>query len=105
MEFDDSCAVQSIEVDGNAPNHSPELPRKTVGAGASLLAVVKANMCMNTLMVDASGMSDVSIGEEVVFFARQGGDQIQVEELASLSHTINSESLVRLSPTIPLTVV
>ena len=105
MEFDDSRAVQRIEVDGNALNHNLELSRKTVAAGTSLLAVVKVNMCMNTLTVDASDMSDVSIGDEVVLIGRQGDDEIQVEELAALGDNINYESLARLSPTIPLTVV
>jgi len=43
MGFDDSRAVQWIEVDGNALNHNLELSRKTAAAGTSLLAVVKVN--------------------------------------------------------------
>ena len=70
-----------------------------------MLAVVKVNMCMNTLIVDDSDMSDVSIGDEVVLIGRQGDDEIQVEELASLSDTINYDFLARLSPTTALTVV
>ena len=60
---------------------------------------------MNTLMVDASDISDDSIGDEVVLIDRQGDDEIQVEELPSLNDATNHETLARLSPTIPLTVV
>ena len=60
---------------------------------------------MNTLMVDASDMSDVSIGDEVVLICRQGDDEIQVEELPSPGGTVNHEFLARLSANVPLRVV
>jgi alanine racemase len=56
-------------------------------------------------MADVTDIPGVSIGDEVVLIGRQGDDRIDVEELASLSETINYEFLARLSPTIPRTVV
>jgi len=40
-----------------------------------------------------------------VLIGQQGGDEIGVEEVATLSDTINYEFLARLSPTIPRVVV
>jgi alanine racemase len=60
---------------------------------------------MNILMVDVTDIPDVSIGDEVVLIGRQGDEEIQVEELASLSDTINYEFLARLSPAISRSIV
>jgi alanine racemase len=60
---------------------------------------------MNILMADVTDIPGVSIRDEVVLIGRQGDERIEVEELASLSETINYEFLARLSPTIPRTVV
>jgi alanine racemase len=68
-------------------------------------AQVVGRVCMNILMADVTDIPGVSIGDEVVLIGRQGDDRIDVDELASLSETINYEFLARLSPTIPRTVV
>ena len=68
-------------------------------------AKVVGRVCMNILMADVTDIPGVSIGDEVVLIGRQGDERIEVEELASLSETINYEFLARLSPTIPRTVV
>ena len=60
---------------------------------------------MNILVADVTDIPEVSIGDEVVLIGQQGNDEIQVEELATLSETINYEFLTRLSPTIPRVVV
>jgi alanine racemase len=68
-------------------------------------APVVGRVCMNILMVDVTDLPEVSIGDEVVLVGRQGDDEVQVEELASLTDTINYEFLARLSPAIPRMVV
>jgi len=68
-------------------------------------APVVGRVCMNILMADVTDIPEVAIVEEVVLIGRQGEDEVQVEELASLSDTINYEFLARLSPSIPRSVV
>ena len=60
---------------------------------------------MNILMADVTDIPDVSVGDEVVLIGRQGEEEVQVEELASLSETINYEFLARLSPAIARSMV
>ena len=71
----------------------------------SVLHPLWGGVCMNILMVDVTDIPDVSIGDEVVLIGRQGDEEIQVEELASLSDTINYEFLARLSPAISRSIV
>lgn len=68
-------------------------------------APVVGRVCMNILMADITDIPGVAIGDEVVLIGRQKDDEISVEELASLSDTINYEFLARLSPLIPRMVV
>jgi alanine racemase len=68
-------------------------------------APVVGRVCMNIFVADVTDISGTTIGDEVVLIGRQGDDEIQVEELASLSDTINYEFLARLSPIIPRVVV
>jgi len=68
-------------------------------------APVVGRVCMNLFMADVTDISGVTIGDEVVLIGQQGDDEIQVEELASLSDTINYEFLARLSTAIPRIVV
>jgi len=68
-------------------------------------APVVGRVCMNILMADVTDILDVSVGDEVVLIGRQGDEEVQVEELASLSDTINYEFLARLSPAITRSMV
>ena len=68
-------------------------------------APIVGRVCMNILIADVTDIPEVSIGDEVVLIGRQGGDEIEVEELATLSDTINYEFLARLSPEIPRVVI
>ncbi len=68
-------------------------------------APVVGRVCMNILMADVTDIPDVSVGDEVVLIGRQGDEEVQVEELASLSETINYEFLARLSPAISRSIV
>jgi len=68
-------------------------------------APIVGRVCMNILMADVTDIPGVSIGDEVVLIGRQGDDEVPVEELASLSDTINYEFLARLSPAISRSVI
>jgi len=62
-------------------------------------------VCMNIGMADVTDIPDVSIGDVVVLIGRQGVEEIQVGEIASLSETNNYEFLARLSPAITRSMV
>jgi alanine racemase len=68
-------------------------------------APVVGRVCMNIMMIDVTDVPGVQVGEEVVIIGSQDGATMAVEELASLSDTINYEFLARLSPSIPRLVV
>ena len=68
-------------------------------------APVVGRVCMNILMADVTDIPGVMIGDEAVLIGSQGEDEVQVEELAGLSDTINYEFLARLSPAISRLVV
>jgi alanine racemase len=50
-------------------------------------------VCMDMVMLDVSKVKNVKVGDEAVFFGRQGKAQIGVEEQASLAGTISYELL------------
>jgi len=68
-------------------------------------APVEERVCMNILMADITDSREVSIKEQVVLIGRQGNDEVQVEELTSLSDSINNKYLARLSPALSRSVV
>lgn len=57
---------------------------------------VLGRVCMNMMMVDLSGVPDVSLGEEVVLVGRQGSEQVTLEELADIIGTIPYEVCTRI---------
>jgi alanine racemase len=68
-------------------------PRSLSGRGASVLVGAKrcpllGRVTMDLMMVDVSGLPEVKVGEEVVLFGRQGGEEILVSELAERAGTI-----------------
>ena len=50
-------------------------------------------VCMDMLILDVSKVKGVKVGDETVFFGRQGKAQIGVEEQAALAGTISYEML------------
>ncbi len=54
-------------------------------------APVIGRVCMDQLMVDVTGLSDVSVGDEVTVLGKDGENEITAEELAALTNTINYE--------------
>jgi alanine racemase len=59
---------------------------------------VVGNVCMDASMVDVTDLDEVAVGDEVVLFGEQRGEQITVEELAAQGRTINYEILTNVSP-------
>ena len=48
-------------------------------------------ICMEMCMIDVTDLPDVKVGDDVVLLGRQGGEEIRVEELASIAGTIPYE--------------
>lgn len=59
------------------------------------------SVCMDLIMADASGGSEVTPGEEVVLFGRQGDAAISVEEVAQWAGTIPYEIVCGISSRVP----
>ena len=54
-------------------------------------APVIGRVCMDQLMVDVTGLSSVSVGDEVTVLGTDGENSITAEEIAELTDTINYE--------------
>ncbi|MFZ5626018.1 MAG: alanine racemase [Bacillota bacterium] len=62
---------------------------------------VVGRVCMDQFMVRVSHLEQVTAGEEVVLFGRQGQAELPVDELASLLDTINYELVCAVSSRVP----
>jgi alanine racemase len=75
------------------------LDLRLAGRGAVLIrgrrAPIVGSVCMDMLMADVTGL-DVSPGDEVVIIGPQGGDRIDVREMAAQIGTIPYEILSRI---------
>jgi len=60
-------------------------------------APIAGRVCMDQLMVDASGVDQVEQDDEVVLIGSQGAETISAEELAGLANTINYEIVTTLA--------
>ena len=54
-------------------------------------APVIGRVCMDQLMVDVTGLTNVKVGDEVTVLGKDGENEITAEELAELTNTINYE--------------
>ena len=54
---------------------------------------IVGRISMDQSIVDVSGVSEVSLGDEVVLLGRQGGGEISAEEIAAWCGTIPYETL------------
>ncbi|HOJ11902.1 MAG TPA: alanine racemase [Clostridiales bacterium] len=65
-------------------------------------APIVGTICMDQCMIDVTNMKkEVKVGDEVVLFGKQGGNEIKVEEIASLIGTINYEIISVMGKRIP----
>lgn len=62
---------------------------------------VVGRVCMDQLMVDASTIPDLQIGDEAVLLGKQGQNEITADELARLVGTINYEIVCMISHRVP----
>jgi len=64
-------------------------------------APIVGRVCMDMLMVDATTIPEVGIGDEAVLIGRQGDLEISADEVAGLLGTISYEVLCRIGPRVP----
>jgi alanine racemase len=80
--------------------------RSLTNRGEALIRGVRVpvigTVCMDWIMLDASRVSDVTVGDEVVLMGRdQDGNTIRAEELAEWSQTIPYEFFCGISKRVP----
>lgn len=80
-------------------------PRNLSNKGQVLIRGKRANIvgrvCMDQVMVDVTDIPDVCRGDEVTVIGRDGSDCISFDEFASLSGTINYESICDIGKRVP----
>lgn len=64
-------------------------------------APVIGRVCMDQFMIDVSEIPDVTPGDEVVLFGKQGGETLPVEDIARWIGTINYEVVCMVSARVP----
>jgi alanine racemase len=64
-------------------------------------APVVGKVCMDFIMVDATGIPNVSIGDEVVLMGGQGREQITAEEIADKIKSISYEVFCTVGKRVP----
>ncbi len=64
-------------------------------------APIIGNICMDQFMVDVTHINYVAVGDEVVLFGKQEGNDIEVEEIADILNTINYEVICMIGKRIP----
>ena len=58
-------------------------------------------VCMDLCLVDVTDVPQVKVGDEVVLFGRQGGEEIPADETAALLGTISYEIFCTVSHRVP----
>ena len=62
---------------------------------------VLGRVCMDQLMVDATHLKNINLGDEVILFGKSGNNKVTVEETAEIMGTINYEVMCGLSRRVP----
>ncbi|MFA6423942.1 MAG: alanine racemase [Candidatus Magasanikbacteria bacterium] len=85
------------------------LDRKLSNVGHVLIkgvrCPIRGRICMNLMMVDASSVKKVVVGDSVTIIGKQGKRVITIDELSKQIGTINYEVVDRINPLIPRQVV
>lgn len=80
-------------------------PRALSNQGRMLVhgqyAPIVGRVCMDQTMIDVSHIPDVSVGDEVVLFGKQGDKILPVEELAGMSASFNYEFVCDINRRVP----
>ncbi|PFJ13400.1 alanine racemase [Bacillus cereus] len=86
---------------GYADGYNRQLSNKGYALIKGIRVPVIGRVCMDQLMLDVSKAMPVHVGDEVVFYGKQGEEEIAVEEVADMLGTINYEVTCMLDRRIP----
>lgn len=86
---------------GYADGYNRQLSNKGSALINGIRVPVLGRVCMDQLMLDVTKAMPVHVGDEVVFYGKQGKEEISVEEIADLLGTINYEVTCMLDRRIP----
>ncbi|HHT7191062.1 TPA: alanine racemase [Bacillus cereus] len=86
---------------GYADGYNRQLSSKGYALINGVRVPVIGRVCMDQLMLDVSKAMPVQVGDEVVFYGKQGQEEIAVEEVADMLGTINYEVTCMLDRRIP----
>ncbi|KEK25021.1 alanine racemase [Bacillus gaemokensis] len=86
---------------GYADGYNRQLSNKGHALVNGIRVPVLGRVCMDQLMLDVTKAMPVHVGDEVVFYGKQGEEEIPVEEIADLLGTINYEVTCMLDRRIP----
>lgn len=62
---------------------------------------IVGRICMDQFMVDATGIENLKIGDEVTLFGHDGGEFLSVEEISELAGSFNYEFICAISKRVP----
>ncbi|PEA55414.1 alanine racemase [Bacillus pseudomycoides] len=86
---------------GYADGFSRQLSSKGYALINGVRVPIIGRVCMDQLMLDVTKAMPVHVGDEVVFYGKQGNEEIAVEEVADMLGTINYEVTCMLDRRIP----
>ncbi|PFA24448.1 alanine racemase [Bacillus cereus] len=86
---------------GYADGYNRQLSNKGHALINGVRVPVLGRVCMDQLMLDVTNAMPVQVGDEVVFYGKQGEEEIPVEEIADMLGTINYEVTCMLDRRIP----
>ncbi|PFE03020.1 alanine racemase [Bacillus cereus] len=86
---------------GYADGYNRQLSNKGHALINGIRVPVLGRVCMDQLMLDVTKAMPVQVGDEVVFYGKQGEEEIPVEEIADMLGTINYEVTCMLDRRIP----
>lgn len=86
---------------GYADGFSRHLSSKGYALINGVRVPIIGRVCMDQLMLDVTKAMPVHVGDEVVFYGKQGNEEIAVEEVADMLGTINYEVTCMLDRRIP----
>lgn len=98
-------AKQRMTVATIPVGYADGMKRDLSGKGRVLIhgeyAPVLGRICMDQFMVDVTHIQNVSIGDEVTIFGKDGANTISVEEIAGKCHSFNYEFVCGITKRVP----
>ena len=86
---------------GYADGYSRHLSNKAEVIIRGQRAKLIGRVCMDMIMIDATDINDVTLGDEVILIGNQGDQTISATEIAELCGTINYEITCNISKRVP----